>query len=115
MDLDASSTALHVDGFDAEQIWGQLDTSGVALLRRARKLMARSEEAETLLLPAAAARLEGARASQMACIQAQLCSLRFDERDSRFKFVVVQQGIYEEGSGIRSPFLSRRSHGQWGN
>lgn len=65
MDPDASATALHVDGFDAEQIWGQLDTSGVALLRRARKLMARSGEAETLLLPAAAARLEGAHASQM--------------------------------------------------
>lgn len=59
LDLDAHPIALHVDGFDAEQIWGQLDTTGVALLRRARKLMARSEEAETLLLPAAAARLNG--------------------------------------------------------
>lgn len=56
---ESQPAALHVDGFDAEQIWGQLDTSGAALLRRARKLMTRSREVEALLLPAAAARLQG--------------------------------------------------------
>lgn len=57
----AAATALHVHGFDAEQIWGQLELQGGALLRRVRKLVSRAGQVPNLLTDTAAAQLDGAQ------------------------------------------------------
>ncbi len=54
-----AAAALHVDGFDAEQIWGQLEAHGGSVLRRVRKLVARAGLEPHLLTAAAVSRLEG--------------------------------------------------------
>lgn len=42
---------LHVDGFDAEQIWLQLDMASAQLVRRAKRLLKRAGTEPTLLTP----------------------------------------------------------------
>lgn len=44
-----TSHALHVDGFDPEQIWLQLDVLYAPALKRARKLLRKAEETERLV------------------------------------------------------------------
>ena len=58
-DYSDAAAALHVDGFDAEQIWGQLEAHGGSVLRRVRKLVARAGLEPHLLKAAAASQLEG--------------------------------------------------------
>lgn len=48
---DISGPALYVDGFDAEQIWLQLDMLSAPALKRARKQLKKSEGIETLVAP----------------------------------------------------------------
>ncbi len=59
----ASLPQLHVQGFDAEQIWGQLDMQSGPLLKRIKRLMSRAGEAPALLQPQAEAQLDGERCS----------------------------------------------------
>lgn len=42
---------LHVDGFDAEQIWLQLDSASAQLVRRARRLLKKAGTDPSLLTP----------------------------------------------------------------
>ena len=51
-----------MDGFDAEQIWLQLDQATVPLLRRVRKLLRKAGSEPRLLLPNIEEDLEGGRA-----------------------------------------------------
>jgi len=48
-DADDVNAALYVDGFDAEQIWLQLDMLSVPALRRARKQLRKTEAISTLM------------------------------------------------------------------
>ena len=48
-----------MDGFDAEQIWLQLDQATVPLLRRVRKLLRKAGSEPRLLLPNIEEDLEG--------------------------------------------------------
>ena len=57
-DSDAAQQ-LHVAGFDAEQIWGQLDMHAGPLLKRIKRLIARAGDAAALLQPQAEAQLDG--------------------------------------------------------
>ena len=44
-------TELHVEGFDAEQIWLQLDMASAQLVRRARRLLKKAGTDPALLTP----------------------------------------------------------------
>ena len=46
-----SLTELHVDGFDAEQIWLQLDLASAQLVRRAKRLLKKAGNDPSLLTP----------------------------------------------------------------
>ena len=48
-----------MDGFDAEQIWLQLDQATVPLLKRVRKLLRKADSEPRLLLPNIEEDLEG--------------------------------------------------------
>ena len=51
-----------MDGFDAEQIWLQLEQASVPLLKRVRKLLRKAGSEPRLLLPNVEEDLEGGRA-----------------------------------------------------
>lgn len=42
---------LHVEGFDAEQIWLQLDMASAQLVRRAKRLLKKAGTEPSLLTP----------------------------------------------------------------
>ena len=44
-------TELHVEGFDAEQIWLQLDMASAQLVRRAKRLLKKAGTDPSLLTP----------------------------------------------------------------
>ncbi|KAL4523375.1 hypothetical protein Ndes2437B_g00493 [Nannochloris sp. 'desiccata'] len=48
-DADGTTAALYVDGFDAEQIWLQLDMLSAPALKRARKQLKKTEAISTLM------------------------------------------------------------------
>lgn len=53
---------LYVDGFDAEQIWLQLEAHCGAALKRARRLLRKAGEEPSLMLPEMEEALDGALA-----------------------------------------------------
>lgn len=54
---------LHVEGFDAEQIWLQLDMASAQLVRRARRLLKKAGSEPTLLTPETEEDLSGQHAA----------------------------------------------------
>ena len=47
--MEDSSQTLHVDGFDAEQIWVQLDSISMTALRRVKRVLQRSADLESVI------------------------------------------------------------------
>ena len=54
---------LHVDGFDAEQIWLQLDMASAQLVRRAKRLLKKAGSEPSLLTPETEEDLSGQHAA----------------------------------------------------
>ena len=58
-------TELHVDGFDAEQIWLQLDMASAQLVRRAKRLLKKAGTDPSLLTPETEEDLTGQQAAPL--------------------------------------------------
>ena len=54
---------LHVEGFDAEQIWLQLDMASAQLVRRAKRLLKKAGSEPSLLTPETEEDLSGQHAA----------------------------------------------------
>ena len=68
---DAVLPELYVDGFDAEQIWGQLDAFSGLALKRLRKQVKRLGPDILLLDPKTEEALEGMRSTASVCMSRQ--------------------------------------------
>ena len=58
-------TELHVEGFDAEQIWLQLDMASAQLVRRAKRLLKKAGTDPSLLTPETEEDLTGQQAAPL--------------------------------------------------